>query len=137
MDFIEKVEVTRNVKELRVSANIRYWGDATLNGNEDNDGEIPCRIGDLWEPIIELETGKIMNWNQDVTASVHYKICDAGRYQLIEADGSIVKTIDGYVPIMLSPKENNFGDYIIMNIDENGVIDGFKADLSEFYEECE
>jgi hypothetical protein len=36
---------------IEVSAGVRYWEDATVNGTEDADGTlIPARKGDTWAP---------------------------------------------------------------------------------------
>ena len=48
-------------KYLKISAEVRYWEDATVNDQEDEDGTlIPFREKDLWEPTIDLETGFIL-----------------------------------------------------------------------------
>ena len=127
----KKVDVS--VKTLFASMGVRYWEDGRVDGVEDTEGElIPCRDGDYWRIKIDLETGIITNWKKGVSASVHYKVCDDGIYQLLNADGNTVIDRDYYVPSMLSPKENGHGDYVIMDIGEDGKIDGFKADLSYF-----
>jgi hypothetical protein len=38
---------------------------------------------------------------------------------------------------MLSPKENGYGDYIIMDIDEFGFIKSWSVDLDEFEPQLE
>lgn len=110
------------IKTVQVEAEVRYWEDATVNGVEDVDGAlIPFRKGDLWCPEIDVNTGIILNWPEGVTADVHFKVCDAGSYYLKDEDGNVVLSIeDNYVPNSLIPGE--YGDYIIMTIDENGKI---------------
>jgi hypothetical protein len=121
------------VKYLKVEAGVRYWEDGEVNGAEDTDGKLmPCRSGDCWAPVIDLETGIIEAWPAGTTASIYYKVCDAGRYTLLDADRNEIKTIDGYVPRIMSPKENGYGDYIIMDIDGAGKIAKWRVDLSEF-----
>lgn len=47
---------------IEVSAGVRYWDDATVNGTTDTDGTlIPLRKGDNWEPVIRLADGMVMN----------------------------------------------------------------------------
>lgn len=122
-----------NVTHLKAVCGVRYWEDATVNGQEDGDGtRIPCRIGDDWCPVIELATGIIQGWPEGTTASLYYKVCDAGLYQLMTEDGDVAAQIDGYVPSMMSPGGNGFGDYVIMEIDGSGKIAGWSVDLSEF-----
>lgn len=135
-----KVPRVVELKTLHVEAQVRYWEDTNVNGVEDTeDGDnIPCKEGDLWKPIIDLDSGKILNWEQGKTASVHYKVCDAGSYYLKDEKGETVLSIeDNYVPRMLCPKENGYGDYIIMDIDETGQIAGWKPTLDGFYEDEE
>jgi len=133
------VEIKKEVeiKTLKVVAGVRYWEDATVDGIEDEDGDlIPCRDGDAWCPIIDIDSGIITNWTQGVKADVHYKVCDSGSYYLLDAEGAVVLAIeDNYVPKMMCPKENGFGDYIIMEIDETGKIANWKQTLDGFSEE--
>lgn len=132
-----EIEVRRTekvaVKYLQVEAGVRYWEDATVDGVADDDGSlIPCRSGGLWSPLIDLETGTIKDWPEGKTASVHYKVCDSGRYILLNADGIEVSAIDGYVPKIMCPGDNGYGDYIIMSIDGGGKIAKWRPDLSAF-----
>ena len=54
-------EARAKCTHLIVSAAVRYWEDATVNGEADTEGKlIPLRVGDAWEPTIELATGKII-----------------------------------------------------------------------------
>lgn len=133
MKFTLKVKKEFDIKYLRVEAGVRYWEDATVNGIEDTDGSlIPCRDGGNWEPLIEIETGKITNWEQGVTADIHYKVCDDGTYMLLDEGANTIKSIDGYVPKIMCPNGNGYGDYIIMNVDESGFIKNWNPDLSDF-----
>ena len=119
-----KFTVTKefDVEYLFVEAGVRYWEDGVINGVEDKDGNIPCRDGDCWKPLININTGKIINWTQGVRANIHYKVCDNGTYKLLDANMELIKKIRDYVPKMLSPKEEGWGDYIIMDIDTDGKI---------------
>ena len=48
---------------IEVEAEVRYWEDATVNGQEDTTGTLmPFRFGDKWCPTIRLEDGWIVNW---------------------------------------------------------------------------
>ncbi|KYG76925.1 hypothetical protein AWW68_18890 [Roseivirga spongicola] len=131
-----KVIEDKEVNFLAVDAGVRYWEDATVNGVEDVDGTlIPLRRGDRWRPIIDLSTGIIKDWEIGKKASVHYKVCDDGSYYLLDKDEKVVTSIkNNYVPSLLCPHENGYGDYIIMDINENGSIEGFSVDLEGFNE---
>jgi len=130
-----KVTIAKEVevKYLQAKCGVRYWEDAEVNGVEDEDGAlIPCRNGEDWEPLIELDSGKILNWKAGVTAKIHYKVCDAGEYILLDEQRQKVVEIEGYVPDIMCPGDSGFGDYVIMNVDENGVIENWKPTFEEF-----
>jgi len=129
-----KFTVTKefDVEYLFVEAGVRYWEDGVINGVEDKDGNIPCRDGDCWKPLININTGKIINWTQGVRANIHYKVCDNGTYKLLDANMELIKKIRDYVPKMLSPKEEGWGDYIIMDIDTDGQIQDWVISFDEF-----
>lgn len=135
-----KVEKEVELKTLNVKAEVRYWEDSKVNGENDTDnGEnMPCRNGGLWCPIIDIATGKILNWEQGKTASIHYKICDCCGWELIDKEGdTVLSAEDGYVPNTLSPKKSGYGDYIIMDIDENGIIQDWDFNFNDFQDEEE
>ncbi len=133
-----KIEKEVEVTTLQVKAGVRYWEDSEINGSADteNGENVPCKKGELWTPEIEINTGKIMNWKQGVKAEIHYKVCDCCGWELKDEKGEVVLSAeDGYVPSTLSPKERGYGDYIIMDIDENGIIQNWKFDSRDFQEE--
>lgn len=129
-----KVEKEFDLKLLVVKAKPRYWEDARVNGVEDTEGSlIPCRDGDLWSPHIDIDSGVIVNWNKGTTAEIHYKACDLCGYEILDAEGNVVLSAeDGYVPDTLCPERNGWGDYISMNIDSDGKIQGWKFDIEDF-----
>jgi hypothetical protein len=126
-----------DIKTLEVKAGIRYWEDVSIDGVSDEEGTLtPCRVGDYWCPLIDVDSGVITNWEQGKTANIHAKVCDNGSYYLKDEKGNVVLSIEeDYVPRMLCPKENGYGDYIIMNVGEDGKIDGFKFSPQGFIEE--
>lgn len=116
-------------KFIEVAAEVRYWEDASINGVEDTDGSLtPHRRGDLWAPVIRLADGQVMDWPQGTEADIHFKVCDAGQYWLLDEDRNrTAKWAGFYVPDdFLCPGENGYGDYIIMKIGADGVIAGWK-----------
>lgn len=133
MKVMMKIEKEFDVKYLLAECGVRYWEDATVNGEEDGEGTlIPCREGDYWKPLINIETGVIENWRQGVTAEIHYKCCDDGVYRLLDENQKEIKSFEGYVPVMMCPERNGYGDYVIMNVDENGKISNWDVDFSDF-----
>ena|ERR1051325_11086333 len=131
-----KIEKEVEIKTLKATVSEPDWEDATINGIEDEDGDrIPCRVGNDWCPIIDIDTGIITNWIKGVTANIHYKVCDSGVYELIDSDGRTVATNEGYVPTIMCPEGNGFGDYIKMKVDENGQIAKWWPIINDFFEE--
>lgn len=131
------VTVTRSekrpVKYLRAECGVRYWEDAKVDDVADEDGDlIPCRDGDYWKPLIDLETGAIEGWPHGTVADIHYKVCDNGRYTLLDVDRNVVVEIDGYVPKIMSPGGDGWGDYVIMTVHGDGSIMDWRADLKAF-----
>lgn len=116
-------------KYIEVNAGVRYWEDAILNGQSDEKGEIPLRRGDCWSPVINLFTGEVLNWPDGYEAQVHYKVCDAGEYWILDENKNrILKWKDYYVPNdFLCVKKNGYGDYIILNILKDGKIENWKT----------
>ncbi len=130
-----KEEKEYEVKTLFVSAEVRYWEDASVDGAKDVDGlRIPCRNGDNWEPIIDIDSGIIINWEKGKSADINYKVCDAGVYKLLDKDGKFVLQIVGYVPEIMCPEPDGFGDYIIMYVTKEGKIENWKVSLDDFLE---
>ena len=112
-------------KYLQVSAHVRYWEDAEVDGQNDTEEgcNIPCKKDDCWCPIINIDNGVIENWEKGKTANIHYKVCDECSYEIIDDKGvSILSQVNEYVPDILCPKERGYGDYIIMDILEDGTI---------------
>ena len=121
--------------KLIVKASVRYWEDSKINGVEDteNGDNMPCKQGDLWCPEINIETGIIENWEIGKTANIHYKVSDCCSWVIQDSNGRVIYfQDDGYVPDTLCPAERGYGDYIIMNIDENGQIDKWKFNIDDF-----
>jgi hypothetical protein len=128
------------VKYLKVDVGVRYWEDATVNGQEDTNGDlIPFRKGDRWKILIDVETGIIKEWPTGTIADIHYKVCDDGIYKLLDEEASILRWIEGYVPKILDLYRDSYGDYIIMKIDSTGMIKGWnnEASLDDFEEDEE
>jgi len=135
-----KVELTVkkefDVKYLLAEVGARYWEDSSVDGVEDTEGDlIPCRDGDYWKPLIDIETGKILNWEVGKTAKIHYKSCDDNIFKILDKDSNVIKEINSYVIDMMCPTENGYGDYVIMNILEDGTIENFTANFEDFQEE--
>lgn len=115
---------------IEVSAEVRYWEDAEINGVKDTQGTLtPFRKGDNWCPVIRLADGVLMDWPAGVEAFFHFKVCDAGEYWLLDGNRQRVAKWGGcYVPDeFLCPASNGYGDYIIMQVDTEGGINKWRT----------
>jgi hypothetical protein len=117
------------LKWLSISAHVRYWEDATVSKEneyqdiEDDEGNlIPCKRNGNWEPIIDIQTGEIINWEKGKSANIHYKVCDAGEYFIFDDKLNLFSAEDSYVPNYLSIDGDGFGDYIILKVNSDGFI---------------
>ncbi len=135
MNIIVKVDKEIDIKTLKVSAGVRYWEDSKVNGVDDEQGDLmPCRKGDYWCPEIDIETGKILNWEKGKEANISYKVCDDGTYILCDNKGkNIVTSTNEYVPNALCPKNCGYGDYIAMDITGDGIILDWEPKFGDFF----
>lgn len=126
--FMTKITMTDEVKYLDAVMEVRYWEDAIVDGIVDEDGTlIPCREGDNWHIVVDVDTGQIINWKTGVTADIHYKICDAGVYSLLNVHKEVFIKKEGYVCQLLDPEHDGYGDYVIIHVDANGFIQGWNV----------
>lgn len=134
MRFTKNVATDFDVTTLVADMGVRYWEDGIVNGQEDNDDnpQMPLIKGGRWVLFIDLASGVIADWPHGTTASVHYKICDDGVYSLLDEAMNLIAKRGGYVPEMLAPSGEGYGDYAIMDIDASGKISGWEANLSYF-----
>lgn len=133
-----RTEVT-NVKYLLCKIGPRFYEDArilnkeTFEWEDDNNDnpKIPCYNSktDCWEPIINIDTGIIINWEQGVEAKIHYKSCDDNEITVTDEYDEIYYEYQGYVPKILSPVEEGWGDYVIFHVLPNGQIENWKSEL--------
>ena len=152
-----EIEITQprlvDVRYIKVDAGVRYWQDTTVNGEEDIDfyeskgvgtPKIPfaVKVKDeptsniysdhyRWQPVIDITGGYIVGWKKGVKAQVHYKVCDDGTYSLLDMEYKEIVGADSYVPDVLCPHGGGYGDYIIMDIDEDGFIKDWHCEADD------
>lgn len=125
---------------IEVSAEVRYWEDAAVNGTDDAAGTLmPMRKGDTWAPVIRLADGAVIDWPQGTAADVHYKVCDAGEYWLLDDERRrVAKWAGFYVPNdFLCHGDEGYGDYIIFKIGPDGMIAGWQQPAIEVVCDCD
>lgn len=124
-------------KIIKVKAGVRYYEDSSIwNGSEwvddvennETKPNMPCcelqEDGEYtWNPIIDVEKAKILNWEIGTKAQIHYKVCDACEIDYFVDDVFVCNNDEEfYVPDFLCTTGEGFGDYIIMEIEEDGTI---------------
>jgi hypothetical protein len=73
--------------------------------------------------LINIETRSIEGWNGPCRpCNLFEKLVDTGIYTLYGAKGNILSRMQRYVPNKILPPENGYGDYLELDIDEDGII---------------
>ena len=121
-----KIEVEREITKVKIEVPVRY-------DEEQIPYDFPLRSGDMWNAIVDIDSGQIDDWPKGKSGNLFLKVCDSGSYTLIERNGNEPLSIYAdYVPHGLIPGE--YGDYIDLKINEDGVITNWPSspDVSEF-----
>lgn len=128
-----KIEKEVDIKHVIIDIAIRYVGDSD---DDDVPTDFPLLRDDkkTWLAKVDIDTGIIDGWPQGDSREMHAKVCDAGIYTLLDADGNTVATLSGYVPNDLVP--GSYGDYVELSIDGGGKITNWPRhpDVSQFFE---
>ena len=124
--IVKEVEVEACL--IDVDAHIRYPEDISFEQdgnwrdcNEDNP-KCPCMDGHQWRPIININTGKIINWDAPIKCHVFAKVCDEFKCNIKGLNGEDLITYEGYVPSFMAIEDEGYGDYIDMIVEEDGTI---------------
>lgn len=131
MKFLQNIVREADAAFLDLDVAVRY-------DEEDMPNDAPLREGKSWKAVINLATHTIENWPIGKALKFEdMKICDEGTYILLDADKKELARIEGYVPNNLLP--GDYGDYLSLDIDENGVILNWlsNASLEDFEEDSE
>ncbi len=133
-EALSLVPPEKNTNLLRIVAGV-YPEDAEVNGEsepvlEQDENATPkmpgvkkrenC-FGWVWDVTIDIAAGKILNWPQGTTAKTWYKTSD---------DCGLIylgKKYEGYVPNFLQIWDEDCGDYIYIEILEDGTIKDWDA----------
>lgn len=128
-----KEENQVEVKFIKVSAQVRHWEGATVNGESSENGDlVPLRNGGLWEPVIDIDNGVVLDWPEGAVAEICFKVCDAGSYYLLDENKNVIASVEGdYVPSGLCHGGEGYGDYIIMCIGGSGGIVNYRPSINE------
>ena len=133
---------------------VRYWEDCDFSEDNGKTWEESDRIkslmphvvrNDYWELIIDLDTGKVLNWPEGFCIRTYFKVCDDGEYVFLDRRMDEVLNITEqyeqyYVPNFLALEDSGYGDYVIINIDGNGEIEHFDrmiARIKDYFNDIE
>lgn len=134
----------RGIRFFRADVSPISFEDGEVNGECDDEDEprIPCVNEDFrWNILIDIKTGKVLNWVDGVYADVYYKVVDDGIYTAYDNNMHIVKKIEDYVPKLMDFDDRDgsfgFGDYMGLIINENGYIENWPTgeDLEFFIDD--
>ena len=167
MKITRMIKAEQDIRYLKATMGVRYWVDCeysedngkTWNLNFDDTREenerikaitpcvvnknIGCSKSDYLELIIDLEEGKVLNWKDRFCLNTHYKVCDDGEYVFLDKNmNEVINITDAYeqyyVPDFLSLEDEGYGDYVCINIDNEGNIehsDIMRSRIEEYFEE--
>lgn len=121
-----KVKKEIELKYIELQVSVKY-------DDEDMPFDFPFRNGDSWNPLIDLDKGKIIDYEYPEKFDLHMKVTDSGSYYLMDKNKEVLLKIEeDYVPNSLIP--GSYGDYIEMNILPDGTIENWpsKPSIKDF-----
>jgi hypothetical protein len=122
---------TIEIHALRCVLPVRY-------GTEDIPKDFPGREGDVLTITIDLDGdtfGHVRDWPHPLTADLHMKVIDEGRYYLLDSDDRVIaQRVDDYVPGCVC---QTYCKYFDLCIGANGKVVLDSVDITEFVlEDC-
>lgn len=127
------------------------WQSGEVNGeSEENHSEptIPFtftnELGEWrWQPIINVDEGKILNWPKGITAKAYYRVfdnmslmflnCNMQPYSWYDSyQRKMVNKYSGYVPDILCYNCHTYSEYVSLEIKDDGTIVDF--DKTKLYD---
>lgn len=91
--------------------------------------DLPFLDDQTWNPIIDLNEGRIIDWPENYPINIFLKACDSGDYYLLDENDKVVSSLErDYVPNKLLP--GKYGDYLELSISPSGRILNWKKDAS-------
>lgn len=121
-----KVKKEIEIKYVQLNVSVRYE-------DEDMPFDFPFRDGEMWNPLIDIDKGQIVDFEYHERWPLHMKVTDSGSYYLLDENKEVVLKIeDDYVPNSLIP--GSYGDYIEINILTDGKIENWylKPSIKDF-----
>ena len=126
-----------DIKYLKAVIDNPYYEDFEVNDKEiESWDELPSCMkgadGDI-EFAVDIETGKILGWEEGTTFVACSKVRDSGTYWLMDGDyDRAIPSLNRYVPCMLDTRGDGFGDYMQFTVDTHGYIVDFGVNFNDF-----
>lgn len=99
------------------------------SGNPDYDANINF--------VIDIDEGKILHWRKGNTAFICNRPINSGIYTFLDENNKVIFNISDYVPDGLDIEEEGDGNYIIMKVLPNGMINNWNKNLIlNLFEKC-
>ena len=118
-----------DVKYLDISATVRIVSGSLIPPEQEN---LPCTINGVWCPQIDIETGRITNWEHRGQLKVDVGVIYF-EWELQDRNcGVIIRLSDALVPAFLCvQEEGSVCDRIIVNISKDGLIENWKFNIDD------
>lgn len=125
--------LTRTVKQQVEATAIRFTIPLRHLDEEDHIADdFPGREGATLTLTIGLDDGIVRDWPKGRAGEVYEKVVDEGVYTLLTSDGTEIVTRKWYVPGFFP--EDHYGDYVILDINEDGRVRGWPPHVREVQE---
>lgn len=149
MKISRKKVVEEDIKYLYAHLHNNWWDGAEISvdgGEFEEVDEAGTQIADMLKPFnaptnknyknfvkddkifsmkINVDTGEVIGWKKGTILKVYWKIVDEGLYQYLDENDNIIFEYDGYCPSELAIEDSGYGDYIILNIGADGIIENW------------
>lgn len=83
--------------------------------------------------VIQINSGRVINWKEGHVGHIRSKLSDMGKYTLLDECFEVLYEEDCYVPQFLSPLRRNFNDWLDLEINEKGHIKGWAEIIDDLY----
>ena len=123
------IEEEVDIKYIKADFGVLFFEDAEVNGRQDSNENpsMPFIEGRRWQINVDIDRGCILNWPKNVLAHINYKVRDNGKYEIYDSNKMLILKKEGYVPEIFGQDYMNFGDYVSITVNDEGLISNWKV----------